>query len=349
MAKRRAPRATEWLLSEGATQQGVPASSQMTFEDEHWTASIERVDIGDGLRVFLTKAEVRRSLSLEPVQSVPGVWLCSKVAVKGRVSVSFAGGEHIQLTPDRSMLCRPHDGKARFTPKPRQSLRLAGYMLRADRVESLCDGDIPAAIRPFVADEIRHDLLIAVASTAHLQRVAARMFSDQFSGPLREVYLEGIALQLFALQSAIAAGAARPKPSRGLSVAERKAVRTARERLLADMANPPTAAVIAAAAAMSERRLNAGFKALFGTTIFETLRNERLEHARVVLETEALPLKVVAERVGYRHTTNFINAFSARYGTPPRQFAHSRGGASRQTERRGRSRAAASAWPAPKQ
>ena len=57
-----------------------------------------------------------------------------------------------------------------------------------------------------------------------LRRAAIRMFSDQFTGSLREVYLEGIALQLFAIQSA-------------------------------------------AAADMSERRLNTGFKALFGTTM----------------------------------------------------------------------------------
>jgi len=95
----------------------------------------------------------------------------------------------------------------------------------------------------------------------------------------------------------------------------------AHARLLADLPRPPTLAALAADVGMSERRLNAGFKALFGTTVFETLRNERLEHARLVLEREALPLKLVAQRVGYRHVSNFINAFAARYGTPPRQFA----------------------------
>jgi hypothetical protein len=56
MAKRRMPQAVEWLLREGGDDQPVPASSRMSFEDEHWTASIERIDIGESLRVFLTKA-----------------------------------------------------------------------------------------------------------------------------------------------------------------------------------------------------------------------------------------------------------------------------------------------------
>ena len=325
MAKRKTPRAVEWILREGGSEQAVPASARMAFDDEHWSATVERVDIGDALRVFLTAAEVRRGLSLEPLQSVPGVWLSSQVAVKGRVAVSFSDGTHIQLSSERSMLCNPRDGKARFTPQPRQNLRLAGYMLRADRVESLCDGDVPRAIRSLIAPGSEGGLL-KVPTTAHLLRVAARMFSDQFAGPLRAVYLEGIALQMFAIQSA-AAGGEKARPIRVLSASERATVEAARERLLADMADPPTAAEIAAAVDMNERRLNAGFKTLYGTTIFETLRNERLEHARTVLEAEALPLKTVAERVGYRHVTNFINAFSARYGKPPRQFAHGRKGA----------------------
>jgi AraC-like DNA-binding protein len=235
--------------------------------------------------------------------------------------VSFSDGAHVELTPDRSMLCRPHDGKARFTPKPRQRLHLAGYMLRADRVESLCDGNVPAAIRPLIAPTTDRDILLKISTTVPLRRAAIRMFSNPFAGKLREVYLEGLALQLFALQSAAAGGDAKPRSSLVLSAAERKGITRAHARLLADLANPPTLAELAADAAMSERRLNAGFKALFGTTVFETLRKERLEHARLVLEREALPLKLVAERVGYRHVTNFINAFAARYGTPPRQFA----------------------------
>ena len=55
------------------------------------------------------------------------------------------------------------------------------------------------------------------------------------------------------------------------------------------IANPPSSAEIAAAAGLSERRLNAGFVALYGTSVFETRRNERPKHARAVLEAEAHP------------------------------------------------------------
>jgi AraC-like DNA-binding protein len=210
-------------------------------------------------------------------------------------------------------------------------------MLRADRVVRLCDKGVPESIQPLIAPETDRDLLLKVPATAHLLRAANRMFANPFAGALREVYLEGLALQLFAIQSAAVSGDGKRRTSQLFSTAERKSLKAARGRLLADLANPPTAAEIAAAARMSERRLNAGFKTLFGTTMFETLRNERLEHARLVLEKELVPLKLVAERVGYRHVTNFINAFAARYGTPPGQFAGARANTGRRTVRLSRS------------
>jgi transcriptional regulator GlxA family with amidase domain len=91
--------------------------------------------------------------------------------------------------------------------------------------------------------------------------------------------------------------------------------------LLGDMRRPPSLGALAAAVGLSEKRLNAAFRACFGGTVFETLRNERLAHARLALKTEPIPLKQVAFRVGYNHVTNFINAFSARYGEPPRRYA----------------------------
>ncbi len=59
---------------------------------------------------------------------------------------------------------------------------------------------------------------------------------------------------------------------------------------------------------------------LFGDNVFGVLRNERLAHAQIVLQSEAASLKEIAFRVCYNHVTNFINAFTARYGAPPRQY-----------------------------
>jgi AraC-like DNA-binding protein len=180
-------------------------------------------------------------------------------------------------------------------------LELMGYTIRADRVESLCDGQVPPTIQPFLSPSIDRSLVIESPVSPTLRRLAVSTFSHRFIGPLRAVFLEGVALQLFAIQSSFVAETPRRVKDASLSVRQKAAIHEARELLIADMRNPPTAASLAAAVGVSERALSSGFKVLFGGTIFEVLRDERLEHARIVLETENLPLKFGADRIGYRH------------------------------------------------
>jgi AraC-like DNA-binding protein len=153
-----------------------------------------------------------------------------------------------------------------------------------------------------------------------MRNLAASLFAPGLNGPLRTLMMEGAVIQMLAVQAAAASNRPVPRASRAPSTRERKIIRAAREQLLADMRHPPTLGELASAAGLTEKRLNAGFVAVFGTTAFKILRNERLEHARLALE-EGAPLKEIAIRVGYNHATNFINAFTARYGAPPRRYA----------------------------
>jgi len=65
---------------------------------------------------------------------------------------------------------------------------------------------------------------------------------------------------------------------------------------------------------------------LFGTTVFETLCNERLEMARQLLQqkSESIPLKQLAYNLGYAHTNNFVSAFKRQFGVTPGQYLKGR-------------------------
>jgi AraC-like DNA-binding protein len=331
LAARTLPAKVDWLLREGEAERPVATGRLIEIDDDHWRATIERIDIGSGMRVFLATADVRRALSLEPHHSEPEPWLVSDIAVKGSVSLALSDGQNAQITSDQSVLFRPADRRAEFTPAARQSLQLAGYMLRADRVSGMFDGNVPKAILPLIERAPAASQLVKVPTAGRIRRLAASLFSRDLRGPLRIVFMEGIVLQLFALQAGAEAASLRRRDLRAPAGRERAAILAARERLLADMRNPPTLGELAAAAGMTAKALNAGFRALFGATIFEILRNERLEHARIAIEREDVPVKQVAHRVGYNHVTNFIRAFTARFGAPPGQ--HGRGGVANRPQR----------------
>jgi AraC-like DNA-binding protein len=95
-------------------------------------------------------------------------------------------------------------------------------------------------------------------------------------------------------------------------------VRVAHERLLHDLREPPDLDALAKDVGLSPKRLNRGFRELYGTTVFAFLRDARLEAARKALEAGTpLPLKQLAWELGYQQVSNFVTAFRRRFGVTP--------------------------------
>lgn len=319
----------EWLLKEATAEERLSVGARTLIDDERWRATLERLEVGPGLRVFLTTAEVRQDVTLQPRDSETVPWMGSQISTAGRVEIDFLDGQRSYIAPDHTSLFRPSVRRADFMIAAGQSIRVAGYGLRADRVVRLFDGAVPHALRPLIESEIDRTRIIEMPGTRRIRQIADSLFSPGLNGSLRTLFIEGLVLQLFAVQAAAAQGIAVPTVNKDFDERQRPLILDARDRLLSDMRKPPSLVELATAVGLSEKRLNAGFRAVFGATAFELLRNERLEHARIALEADAASVKEIAFRVGYNHVTNFINAFTARYGVAPKQYArrHAQGNA----------------------
>jgi AraC-like DNA-binding protein len=241
-----------------------------------------------------------------------------QVTLEGHLDLVFQPDRIARTTRDTALLYQTPEQSPFHAFEAGQRFRSAGYAMPLERVERLLGDNLPDALRPLL-DPRRGDgpRVLPTRNRRAMQAVARGLFTCGLEGPLRHLMMEGAVLQLLALQAA-ATGAAAPRRGPGLSVRERAAIDETRERLLADMRDPPTLAALAAAVGLTEKRLNAGFREIYGGTIFEVLRNFRLDQARQALEEEQPSLKVIAHRVGYSHVSNFIHAYRARFGAAPR-------------------------------
>jgi AraC-like DNA-binding protein len=311
----------EWLLRADDAARPVPVSARMAMDDEYWRATIERFDPSDGLRIFLTAADVHREFVFDTHQTEPDSWLLSHVPVSGAVRLSFSDGVVTDIGPKLSALFQPAERRGVFTLSPQRDLRHVGYSVRADRVRQMFGDELPERLAGMIGD-YGPTRLIETATSVRMRGLAVSLFAERLQGPLRLIYMEGVALQLLAIQAAELDAGARPTISTG----DRRALEEARDRLTADMANPPNIGALAVSAGMSERALNAGFRSLFGGTVYEVLRDERLAVARLALETGEASIKQIAHRVGYSHVSNFTAAFTRRYGKPPLRYMRARAG-----------------------
>lgn len=95
------------------------------------------------------------------------------------------------------------------------------------------------------------------------------------------------------------------------------AVHHARALLDAALANPPGTLELAQRVGLNRNALQAGFKAMFNTTIFGYVRDQRLATARVLIEEHGLGAAEAGYRVGFASPSAFAAAFRRRFGHPP--------------------------------
>ena len=105
-----------------------------------------------------------------------------------------------------------------------------------------------------------------------------------------------------------------PAPMSSIEVEQ---IQYARDILIKDIQAPPTVATLAKQVGINDHKLRKGFRILFGTTIFEQLRLQRLAQARQLLEQSGLNVAEVACKVGYSDLKHFYQAFKKQYSMTP--------------------------------
>lgn len=139
-----------------------------------------------------------------------------------------------------------------------------------------------------------------------------------YQGVLRRLYLESKALELITHSLArwvpVEAGAAKPFALRPQDI---ERVHHARELIGSDLVNPPKLLDLARSVGLPHPRLNFGFRELFGTTVFDYIRQARLKKARSLLDEGRMNVTEVAYAVGYSSLSHFAKSFKKYHGTPP--------------------------------
>ncbi len=97
-------------------------------------------------------------------------------------------------------------------------------------------------------------------------------------------------------------------------------LRAAQRILHENLAQPPDLAGLARSVGTNARRLNEAFRNCVGVTVFEYLREARMEEARKLLRGTNLAVRVIANDLGYDNAANFATAFGTRFGLSPREY-----------------------------
>ncbi len=150
-----------------------------------------------------------------------------------------------------------------------------------------------------------------------------QLFNVQLSESSNRLFYQGKVLELLALYFSEKKPNTESCPFLNDQDTVRK-IKNAKEHLLKHVEKPPTLKDLARIAGLNEYQLKAGFKEIYGNTVFGYLLDHKLDNARVLLDTKKYQVAEVAYQIGYTNPSHFISAFRKKFGVTPKKYLMAR-------------------------
>ncbi|MFD0711518.1 helix-turn-helix transcriptional regulator [Paenibacillus sp. GCM10027626] len=161
-------------------------------------------------------------------------------------------------------------------------------------------------------------------SSVLLNRAVNEIVYSSYNGPLRRLHLESKIMEVLLHVLERDEGETDADAAASIKKQDKERLYAAKQIVEERLENPLSLKELARAAELNEFKLKKGFKALFGMTVFEYVRERRLEKGLFLMQIEQLNVGEAAAAVGYSNPSNFSAAFYKKYGCKPMQYLKSR-------------------------
>ena len=271
-----------------------------------------KVELGNGLWIAFGEIRLKNHLWENVYDENPGVTLiaCLKGSLNNR-NDCFRNG--FDLPAGTGALCFSPDPNMTRQSRPGEIMRKFIIKIPLDRIDRLFDNrQLERAVdheRPFLADR---------RLSAGMQATILQTINCPFQDSARLLYLEGKTLEL--ISHWVCDDASGGPSSLPLKPDETERIWHAHDLLLQDFRNPPSLMALSKTVGLTHTRLNDGFKTLFGHTVFDWLRIQRLEKARQLILEGRKNMTEIAYEIGFASSSHFALAFRKFFGMPPSRY-----------------------------
>jgi AraC-like DNA-binding protein len=162
-----------------------------------------------------------------------------------------------------------------------------------------------------------------VSLNTMLERALTDMLHCPFSGITKRLYLEGKTLEVLAYS--IAALEPVAQPDDGLCERDRRKLADIKRYLDEHYLEDLSLKFLCTEFGVNEFKLKAGFKTLFGQTVFGYILEQKMQRAYRMLYDGGTTISELSDMLGYNHQGNFTVAFKKRFNMNPLQIRNNKG------------------------
>jgi AraC-like DNA-binding protein len=190
-------------------------------------------------------------------------------------------------------------------------LRSVGIAIPAESLDKLGLGDH--------FEDMFEDSSATLAVRAFPLPPKLRSLAEEVLAPPQDTSLAGLLIDAHAIEIVVRTFAMLgiDDDASELRDRDRVAVGRVRDLIESDLARDWGLSDLAKIAGLGARSLNTKFRLAFGTTVFDYLKQRRLEFAHEVLSQRKMSVSEIAYHVGYESPANFATAFRRHFGYVP--------------------------------
>ena len=174
---------------------------------------------------------------------------------------------------------------------------------------------------PMLADMLKSNeesIKIISRNSSKLRCIVEQILRCSQKGFSRKLFIESKALEFLYLQiNEISGDTGQYRHNCKIHPQDKWQVEQARTFLVNNLENPPCLCDLASSHGMSHPKLNRCFKMMYGMTVFQYLRYERMNRAKIMLEYDGLTVTETAVKVGYDSLSHFSQAYKKQFGVSP--------------------------------
>ena len=306
-----------WKIQhESSEPERFSLSGKKALRPDCGNLEFERVEVVPGLVANLANIESRKALDLMANLEHQKDRVAIQIVLAGQTALEFRDGVSSLLTASRPAIYAARGTDVTFGIPAGSRLRTLTITYCPEKFMSSLGQDLPKNLQTILREPADPNAILNLHPNA-ISRIAELAFLDRHTGALREMQLDGISRLLLA--NVLGQLEGLPDGVQGITISPRLRDRLfdLRDRIFADPSSLPSLEDLAQDAGVDPKRLNAGFKELFGATIFQFWRAHRLDCARSSLRDGAVLVKEAAHIAGYAHVSNFVTAYRRRFGVSP--------------------------------
>lgn len=283
-------------------------------QEEH-----DKYFFNSGLKLAIIQTKLNQPVQIQGMIQEPLVGFGFCVAGRCDVFTSSTPPVTIKAGESAFLSCPSHADT--ITNIPSNHLLRIYLMLEGEILSSFAKGDEDYFSPALKSLDKKQPSRIVLPVTPLMRAALHQILHCPYCGQAGHLYLESKAMELLSHKLA------QLHPSDGcrhfkLKSADYERIIHVAEILVNNMESPPDTMELALTVGLSRSKLQRCFFRVYGVSLFEYLRNHRLQMARQLLQSGEVNVTEAALRVGYANQSYFAKAFKTMFGVVPSALLH---------------------------